>query len=138
RFTEADIIRGAVEALKDVNGMLDAVATAPAKAIKRFAEFGEDFTDTFNHRLSNVYGNDALRPLSSMVSLEASRAIDTGFSSKPPQAILSTVTRTYRQRDDRTDCLEGVMPPRNQGAVAQTLANLSKEAGRNYMDVQPC
>jgi hypothetical protein len=37
-FTEADIIRGAVEALKDVNGMLEAVATAPTKAIKRFAE----------------------------------------------------------------------------------------------------
>ena len=38
-FTEADIIRGAAAALKDVNGMLDTVATAPTKAIKRFADF---------------------------------------------------------------------------------------------------
>src|SRR5712692_6837265 len=58
------------------SGMLDSVATAPTKAINRFADFGADLTDTFNHKLSGVYGDDALRTLSSMVLLEASRAID--------------------------------------------------------------
>jgi hypothetical protein len=123
-FTEADIIRGAA-ALKDVNGMLDAVATSPSKAINRFAEFGADFTDTFNHRLSSVYGNDALRALSSMVLLEASRAIDPGFSSKPPHAMLNILTFTNGHTYDLNDFVAGVMPPRDQVAVAQTLVNLS-------------
>jgi hypothetical protein len=124
-FTEADIIRGAAAALKDVNGMLDAVATAPSKAVKRFAEFGADFTDTFNDRLRSVYGNDALRALSSMVLLEASRAIDPDFSSKPPQAMLSIMTFTNGHTYDLNDFVAGVMPPRDQVAVAQTLVSLS-------------
>ena len=83
-FTEAEIIQGATAALKDVNGMLDAVATAPTKAIERFADFGADLTDTFNHKLSSVYGNDALRTLSSMVLMEASRAIDPDLNTQRP------------------------------------------------------
>jgi hypothetical protein len=124
-FTEADIIRGAAAALKDVNGMLDTVATAPTKAIKRFADFGADFTDTFNDRLRSVYGNDALRALSSMVLLEASRAIDPAFSSEPPQAMLNILTFTNGHTYDLNDFVAGVMPPRDQVAVAQTLVSLS-------------
>jgi hypothetical protein len=124
-FTEADVIRGAVSALKDVNGMLDSLATAPTKAINRFADFGADFTDTFNQRLSSVYGNDALRALSSMVLLEASRAIDPRFSSKPPEAMLNILTFTKGHTFDLNDFVVGEMPPRDQVAVAQTLVSLS-------------
>jgi hypothetical protein len=124
-FTEAEIIRGATAALKDVNGMLDAVATTPTRAINRFADFGADLTDTFNHKLSSVYGDDALRTLSSMVLLEASRAIDPDFRTKPPQAMLNILTFANGHTFDLNDFVAGGMPPKDQVAVAQTLVNLS-------------
>jgi hypothetical protein len=124
-FTEAEIIRGATAALKDVNGMLDAMATAPTQAISRFADFGADLTDTFNHRLSSVYGDDALRTLSSMVLLEASRAIDPDLSTQPPQAMLNILTFQNGHAFNLNDFIAGVMPPKDQIAVAQTLVNLS-------------
>ena len=124
-FSEAEIIRGATAALKDVNGMLDSVATAPTKAINRFADFGADLTDTFNHKLSGVYGDDALRTLSSMVLLEASRAIDPDLNTQPPQAMLNILTFQNGHAFDLNDFIAGAMPSKNQIAVAQTLVNLS-------------
>src|SRR5262249_36146767 len=59
-FTEAEMVNGAFEALKDVQKLLAKMATAPTQAIKRFAEFGSDLTKTFNKNLS-VYGNESLR-----------------------------------------------------------------------------
>jgi hypothetical protein len=124
-FTEAEIIRGATAALKDVNGMLEAVATAPTKAIERFADFGADLTDTFNHKLSSVYGDDALRTLSSMVLMEASRAIDPDLNTQQPQVMLSILTFQNGHAFDLNDFIAGAMPPKEQIAVAQTLVNLS-------------
>jgi hypothetical protein len=124
-FTEAEIIRGATAALKDVNGMLDTIATAPTKAIVRFADFGADLTDTFNHKLSSVYGNDALRTLSSMVLIEASRAIDPNFSARPPKAMLNILTFTNGHVFDLNEFIAGSAPPRDQVAVAQTLVSLN-------------
>ena len=124
-FTEAGIVRGAAAALNDVNGMLDAVATAPTKAISRFADFGADLTDTFNRKLRTDYGNDALRTLSSMVLMEASRAIDPDLSTQRPQAMLNILTFQNGHAFDLNDFIAGAMPPKEQIAVAQTLVNLS-------------
>jgi len=124
-FTEAEIIRGATAALKDVNRMLDAVDTAPTMAINRFADFGADLTNTFNSKLSSVYGGDALRALSSAVLLEASRAIEPGSSTQPPQAMLSLLTLVNGHTFNLGDFVAGEMPPKDQIAVGQTLVNLS-------------
>jgi hypothetical protein len=124
-FTEAEIIRGAIAALNDVNAMLDVVTTAPTRAIVRFADFGADFTNAFNQKLSNVYGDDALRTLSSMVLIEASRAINPDFSSQLPQAMLNIITLQNGHAFQLNDFVAGVMPPRDQVAIAQTLVNVS-------------
>jgi hypothetical protein len=124
-FTEAEIIRGATAALMDVNGMLDAVATTPTKAIGRFADFGADLTDAFNNKLSSVYGNDALRTLSSMVLVEATRAIDPGLGSQAPKAMLNIITLQNDHQFQLGDFVAGVMPQRDQVAIAQTLVNFS-------------
>lgn len=122
-FTEAEIISGAIDALKDVNAMLDAVTTAPTKAIERFADFGADLTNAFNHRLDSIYRNDALRTFSSMLLMEASRVIGPD-SSTPPTAMLNIVTFTNGHTFDLNDFVAGVMPPKDQVAVAQTLVSL--------------
>jgi hypothetical protein len=124
-ITEAEIIRGATAALRDVNGMLDVVATKPTKAIGRFADFGADLTDAFHNQLSSVYGNDALRTLSSMVLVEASRAIDPDLGSQTPKAMLIIMTLRNGHQFQLSDFVAGVMPPRDQVAIAQTLVNLS-------------
>lgn len=124
-FTEGEMIRGATAALKDVNGMLDSAATAPTKAISRFADFGADLTDAFNHRLTSVYGDDALRTLSSMVLVEASRAINRDLSSQTPQAMLNILTFQNGHQFELNDFVAGAMPPRDQVAIVQTLVNLS-------------
>jgi len=123
-FVEAEIISAATAALKDVNAMLDVVATAPTKAIERFAEFGADLTEAFNHRLDSIYRNDALRTFSSMLLIEASRVIGPG-SSKPPAAMLNILTLTNGHAFDLKDFVAGVMPPKDQVAIAQTLVALS-------------
>jgi hypothetical protein len=122
-FAETEIISGAIDALKDVNAMLDAVATAPTKAIERFADFGADLTNAFNHRLDSIYRNDALRTFSSMLLMEASRVIGPD-SSTPPTAMLNILTFTNGHMFDLNDFVGGVMPPKDQVAVAQTLVSL--------------
>jgi hypothetical protein len=124
-FTEAEIIRGAVAALKDVNAMLGVVATTPSKAINRFADFGSDLADTFNHKLSSAYGDEVLRTLSSMVLIEASRAIDPNLSAQGPQAMLSILTFQNGHAFDLNDFITGSTPPKDQIAVGQTLVSLS-------------
>ena len=123
-FTEAEIISGAIDALRDVNAMLDAVAITPTKAIERFAEFGADLTDAFNHRLDSIYRSDALRTFSSMLLMEASRVIGPG-SSTPPAAMLNILTLTNGHAFDLKDFVAGVTPPKDQVAVAQTLVTLA-------------
>lgn len=124
-FTEAEIIRGATAALRDINGMLDLVATTPTKAIARFADFGADLTDAFNKKLSSVYGGDALRTLSSMILVEASRAIAPDLGSQAPRAMLNIMTLQNGHQFQLSDFVAGLMPPRDQVAIAQTLVNLS-------------
>jgi hypothetical protein len=124
-LTEAEIIRGASAALTDVNGMLDVMVAAPTKAISRFADFGADLTNAFNNKLSSVYGDDALRTLSSMVLVEASRAIDPDLGSQAPKAMLNIMTLQNDHQFRLSDFVDGVMPSRDQVAIAQTLVNLS-------------
>jgi hypothetical protein len=82
-------------------------------------------TNTFNSKLSSVYGDDALRALSSAVLLEASRAIEPGSSTQPPQAMLSLLTLVNGHTFNLGDFVSGQMPPKDQIAVGQTLVNLS-------------
>ena len=124
-LSEAEIIRGATAALKDLNGMLDAVATAPTMAINHFADFGADLTNTFNHKLSSVYGEDVLRTLSSVVLLQGFRAIDPGSSTQPPKAMLSLLTLREWTCVQLDDFVAGQIPPKGQIAVGQTPLNLS-------------
>jgi len=121
--TESQIIHGAAAALEDVNKMLNNAETAPTQAIKRFADFGANFTQAFHDKLSSIYGGDSLRALSSMLLVEASRAIAPELSVAEPSAMLSILTLTNNHAFDLGSFLSGEMPPRDQVALAQTLVN---------------
>jgi hypothetical protein len=123
-FTEAAIIRGAVGALNDVSKLTASATTAPVAAIARFAQFGSELTDTFNKKLSSVFGGEILRTLSTSMLVEASRAIDPGFSQTPRAAMLSIITLNNNHTFRLSDFVSGAVPPKDQIALAQTLVNL--------------
>lgn len=121
--TEATIISGAASALEDVNKMLNNIQQAPTQVLKRFADFGAEFTQAFHDRLSSIYGGDSLRALSSMLLLEASRAIAPEIAVGDPKTMMSILTLNDGHGFQLADFLAGEMPPRDQVALVQTLVN---------------
>ncbi len=122
-FTEAEMVNGAANTLKDIQKTLSDAATAPTQAIARFAEYGAHLTETFNKSLS-IYGNESLRTLNSMLMVEASKAIDLGFPVAPPTAMATLLVLSAQHKFQLSDYLNGDLPPREEVAVAQTLTNL--------------
>ncbi len=91
---EAEVIDGAHNAAKKMVEFRKQAGAEPSKAIAALEEFGAKLTDTFNKKISSLYGGDALRPLGSMVFIEAARALDPGLGSVGPNAVLGlTVLR---------------------------------------------
>src|SRR4029077_8534798 len=123
-FTEAEMVQGAADTLKDIQKMLATAATAPTQAIKRFAEYGAHLTSTFNKSLS-IYGNESLRTLNSMLLVEASRAVDLGSAAMVPTAMASLLVLKPQHKFQLADFLTGGVPPREEIAIGQTLTNLA-------------
>jgi len=123
--TERDIIHGAAKALKEVNDTLGNLALAPVQAIKNFSQFGSDLTDSFHSKLSSVFDNGVLRTVSTMLLMEASRAIDPTLAAVQPQAMLSIITLVNGHTFNLNDFLAGTTPPKDQVALAQTLVNIA-------------
>jgi hypothetical protein len=124
-FTESQMIRGASDALDAIQSAGNQAATAPTKAIQKLAEYAADLTDTFNHRLSSVYGNDSLRTLGPLALLEASAAITPEFQNVTPNAMLRMYVLNTGHTFDLGTFLTGNMPPGNEVALTQTLVNLN-------------
>jgi hypothetical protein len=123
-LTEAEMVRGAASALKDVQDVLPELATAPSKAIRRLANFGADLSATFNKNLSIYSSAEAVRTLNSMLLVEASRALDSTVLSDPA-AMLSLIVLAKGHSFQLSDYLSGKVPARAEVAVAQTLTNLT-------------
>lgn len=123
-YTESQIIDDAVEALIDVNDMLDDLDKAPMLAMKRFADFGARLTEAFHHNLQSVYGDDSLRALSAMLLVEGSRAIAPELALSNSSAMLNILTLTNNHAFDLSSFLAGELPPKEQVALAQTLVNI--------------
>ena len=120
-FTESQMISGAAHALDDINNMLGDLANAPTRAIKRFADFGADFTQAFHDRLNSIYGSDSLRALSSVLLVEVSRAIAPELNIGGSSSLLSLLTFANNHSFSLDSFLSGDMPPKDQVALAQTL-----------------
>ena len=123
-FTEAEMVRGAATALREVQSVLPSAATSPKEAIARLADFGAAVTSTFNKSLS-VYGNESLRTLNSMLLAEASVALSPGLATSAPKAMLNLFALKSQHAFQLEAFLNGDMPPRDQVAVSQVLTNLA-------------
>lgn len=68
---EADIVHGAWEAGRDLAEFVRKSKDEPGKAVKKLAEFGAGITKAFNRDFRSIYGGDAIRPLSTLVFINA-------------------------------------------------------------------
>jgi hypothetical protein len=126
-FTESQMVTGAAKALADIQAGLSEMAGAPARAIARLAGFGAALTDTFNKKLTSVYGNDSLRAMSSMLLAEASKAIDPVLSATPSDALLSIIVLKESRTFQLADFLSGRLPPSDQIVLTQTLVHQDRQ-----------
>lgn len=130
-FTEAELVRGAASALKDLQKALPALATAPSQAIRQLASFGADFTATFNKNLTLYSRPETMRTLNSLLMVEASRALNPAMAAGTPAAMLSMAVLKSGHTFQLNDYLTGQQPPEQEVAVAETLTNLG--AGGNVL-----
>ncbi len=87
-YTEAVIIEQARDAGVALARFLREADVNPSRAVRRLAEFGEAITKAFNQHLAPLYGDTALRPLGTVLFLEAAQAFEDNAKMQPPKAIL--------------------------------------------------
>jgi hypothetical protein len=116
---EATIVEGTSNALERIQEFHKSSSTAPVKAIEALADFGVEVTKTFNHRLASVYGDDVLRPLGSMVFLEAARALDPALATTRPSAMLSLTVLKEQRTFEMSDFLKNRVPDAKDIALAE-------------------
>jgi len=121
-FTEAQLVRGATNALTQVAAALDTAATAPTEAIKTLAKFAADLTDTFNQRVNSLYSGMSGRVVGPMLLVESSSAL--GSPGANPAAMLALYTLSPGHTFDLGKFIDGTLPPESEVALAQTLVSL--------------
>jgi hypothetical protein len=122
-FTEAQLVRGATDALKQVSAALGTAAAAPTQAIKTLAEFAAGLTDTFNQRVSTVYSGISGRVVGPMLLVESSAAL--GSQASKPGAMLTLYALDPGHAFNLGTFIDGTMPPQTEVALTQTLVSLT-------------
>ena len=121
-FTEAEMIDGATDALKNAAGSLKTAATAPTQAIRLLATFASSLTDTFNKRVNSVYSGVSGRVVGPMLFVEASAAL--GSAGTKPSALMNLYALNQGHTFDLATFITGSLPARAQVALTQTLVGL--------------
>ncbi|HEY3743507.1 MAG TPA: hypothetical protein VGL53_26865, partial [Bryobacteraceae bacterium] len=121
-FTEAQIVGGATDALKSIAAALPALAKTPTKAITTLANFASQLTDTFNSRVSSVYGGMSDRVVGPMLLVEASRAL--GSAGVMPAALMNVYALNPGHTFNLGTFVTGSNPATTDVALTQTLVSL--------------
>jgi hypothetical protein len=120
--TEALIVAGATDALKQVSAAAATAATAPTQAIRTLAKFAAGITDTFNNEVGSVYSGVSGRVVGPMLLVEASRSL--GQVSASPSAMLTLYALNPTHTFDLSAFIGGANPPQGEVALAQNLVAL--------------
>lgn len=90
-FVESEIVDGAWKAGRDLAEFIRKAKNKPSKAVKRLTEFGAGITEAFNRDFRSIYGDDAIRPLGTLLFLEAALAFLPLDANTKPSALLDLV-----------------------------------------------
>jgi hypothetical protein len=121
-FTEAQLVGGATDALKQISGAAATAATSPTRAIQTQAKFAGDLTDTFNQRVGSIYSGVSGRVVGPMLLVEASKAI--GSMGAKPSAMLTLYALVPGHKFQLGTFVAGQTPPQGEVALAQNLVAL--------------
>jgi hypothetical protein len=122
-FCEAEIVDAAQQAVRNISDFLGKAGNKPQEAIKHLAEFGAAVTTTFNNKVQSIYGGQAIRPLGSMIFLEASCALDPALRNAMPNAMLSLTVLKEERQFLIQDFLKNKAPAREDVALEQRLVS---------------
>lgn len=88
-FVEANIIEKSLQAGLAMAAFLEKSNTEPSKAVKLLTDFGTNITMAFNKDFTSIYGDAAIRPLGTMLFLEAAQAFLPADAKKEPDTLLN-------------------------------------------------
>ncbi len=97
----------------------------PERAVEALSQFGAQVTQAFNARVHSVYGGAALRPLGTMLFVEAARAfLSGGAAAVRPSALFELTVVRQASSYDMGTFLAGHRPPAADVVVAERLATM--------------
>ena len=123
-YVESDIITGARDAGVALANYLEQSLATPAHLLETLAQFGSKITETFNRKVTSVYGGDALRPLGTMVFIEAAAALNPALAGSPVSAALELIVIRKDSKFPMVSYLEGGMPSEQDVVIRHHVVNL--------------
>ena len=108
-IVERMVVREAHQAGMEIAGFFK--AKSPADALKRLAEYGAKVTEAFNSTIGGLFSARELRPLGTMVFLEAARAFAPDLAAGRPSAMLELTVLAEQPSFDMGTFIEGAEVP---------------------------
>jgi hypothetical protein len=122
-LVERMVIREAHQAGLRIAGFLGAKNTTEAR--KQLADYGAKVTDAFNSTIGGLFSARELRPLGTMVFLEAARAFDPSLQSGRPSAILELTVLKEQPSFDMGSFVDGTDAPEADIVRAEKIVSLA-------------
>ncbi len=120
---ESRLANGAADAVDKVQAALAAAPDNPTAAVAALAEAGAALTAVFHADVKTKYGDQSSRAIGSALLLEATAALDPGFSGGKPRAALTVMVLNPDRRFELGDYILGRSPMEDDVAVTQTLVS---------------
>ena len=121
---EALVIHAAERAARQLDAFQSAAGDDPETAVEALTRFSADLADAFSRELWSVYGKSALRPLGTLIFLEAARVFSESLPA--PDALLDvTILKPGVRPFPPAGFPEHATPPDEQIAVRQIVTNAS-------------
>ncbi|HSR67404.1 MAG TPA: hypothetical protein VLU25_05635 [Acidobacteriota bacterium] len=80
-LSESQLVKGAIKAAQEIGRFRQQATSKPQAAVKALTIFGKNITEAFNEDVSNIYVDGALRPMGSMLLVEAAQVLSGGGES---------------------------------------------------------
>ena len=97
----------------------------PADALAHLAEYGAKVTNAFNSKIGSLFKGDELRPLGSLVFMEAGAALDATLRAVRPSALLELTILKEQPVFDLRSFVSGEDPPAAEIVNVQKFVSLT-------------
>ena len=125
-FTENDIIKGAREAGYAIAKFTAGNDQKPTEAVKALATFGSKLSETFNAKITSIYGGSALRPLGTALFTEAASMLDSNAAIVAAQltAMLDVTVLRHDAEFALATYLDGKVPEKKEIVIHERILNV--------------